>query len=284
MANIPVERTSTGPPWWLWLLGLLLLGLIAWLIISGLSDDEEVVVDDTEVVEPVAVEPGLDLSNVYVTSVVGDNTFFVAPTEDGDDETLVYLEEEATPNDATEGRYDVTEGQRISITGEMVPVGSTDLSQWGLTSDQVAMVGDEYVRATSLTILDGAMDGAMDDAGAVSDLANLGDLSTMVGESVELEGVRVTELAGDSTFYIGSGANRVMVVLEDLGESQDGPGTGADGRYNIDVGDTLNLNAEVMAFTRGMRGTTTMDDAMASSAEGGRYVLVVNSRGDLTKM
>ncbi|MGB3541700.1 hypothetical protein [Rubrivirga sp.] len=278
MANIPVERTASSPPWWLWLLGLLLLGLIGWLIASALGDDDEVVEDPVEVVDEPVAAAGLDLSDVYVTRVVGDNTFFVAPTADGDDETLVYLEEEPTPGDAVEGRYDVTEGQRISIDGEILPVGDIDVSEWGLTPDQVALVDDEYVRATSLTVLDGADDGPM------TDVSQLGDLSTMVGSSVVLEGVSVTELAGDSTFYIGSGADRVLVVLEDLGESESGPGTGADGRFNIDVGDSLMLDAEVMAFTRGMRGTTTLEDDMVTDAEDRQYVLVVNERGQLTMM
>ena len=121
MANIPVERTDTGVPPWLWLVGLLLLGLLAWFLFETLGDDDEVVVaDDTEVVAtPVA--DAFDMSDVYVTRVVGDNTFFVASTPDGTDERLVYLEEEPTPGDATEGRYDVTEGQRLSITGTMEP-------------------------------------------------------------------------------------------------------------------------------------------------------------------
>lgn len=279
MANIPVERTSSAPPWWLWLLGLLLLALIAWLIIAGLDDDDEVLVEDTvEVVEePIAVA-GLDLSDVYVTRVVGDNTFFVAPTEGGTDETLVYLEEEPTPGDATEGRYDVTEGQNISITGEMLSVGDIDLSQWGLTPEQVALVGDQYVRAQSLTVLDGD---AMA-SGAITDLSQLGDLASLAGTSVMLENIQVSELAGDSTFYIGTGADRVLVVLEDLGESENGPGTGADGAFNIDVGDTVMLNAEVMAFQRNMRGTSSMDDAMVTDASTRRYVLVVNERGQLS--
>lgn len=279
MANIPVERTSSAPPWWLWLLGLLLLALIGWLIASALSDDDEVVVDETEVVAPAAVESGLDLSDVYVTRVVGDNTFFVAPTEAGDDETLVYLEEETTPGDATEGRYDVTEGQRISIDGEMVPVGDLDLSEWGLTPDQVALVDDEYVRAASLTVLDEA-EGT--DADIMTDLSQLNDLSAMAGETVILEGVSVLELAGDSTFYVGEGSNRALVVLESLGESEDGPGTGADGVFNVDVGDTVILDAEVMAFSRSMRGTTAMSEDQMGDAESRRYVLVVNERGNLT--
>ena len=274
MANIPVEKTSTGTPWWLWLLGLILLALLLWFLIGLFTGDEEVVEDDP--VEDVVTEPiadALDLSSVYVTRVVGDNTFFVAPTPGGDDETLVYLEEETDPTNNVEGRYDVTEGQHLSITGSIEPTPG-DLSPWGLTDAQAADVGEEYVRATSLEVLDAAADGE------ITSLDGLGGFSAeYAGRAVRLDGVEVTALAGDSTFYVGSGADRVLVVLENLGESQTGPGTGADGRYNIDVGDMLSINAEVMAFRPGMRGASAMD-----ATEGdGRYVLVVNERGDLTK-
>ena len=65
MANIPVEKTHSGTPWWLWLLGLLLLGGLVWLVaelfdnepdadeIAG-TDDNIGVIDDFE------IEPGAD--------------------------------------------------------------------------------------------------------------------------------------------------------------------------------------------------------------------------------
>ena len=293
MANIPVEKRDAGTPWWLWLLGLLLLALLLWFLIGLFSDDEEVV--EADPIEAVVDEPGLDLSSVYVSSVVGDNTFFVTPDEGSGPETLVYLEEVPTPGDATEGRYDVTEGQHLSITGEMVPVGTTDLSAWGLTPAQVSMVDDEYVRATSLTVLDEAMgDEAMGDEGMGDDLVDapggaitsLADLESMgadaAGREVNLTGVPVSALAGDSTFYIGTAPNRVLVVLEDLGESQSGPGTGADGRFNVDNGDTVSIRGTVRAFDPAMRGTSSLADADRTEAMGRRYVVVVDRAGELT--
>lgn len=301
MANIPVEPTRTGIPWWVWLLGLLGILLLV-LLLSQCGDDDvdTVVVDQTEAVMPPAAT--LDLSDVYVTRVVGDKTFFVAPTAGGTNETLVYLNEDATPGTPTEGRYDVTEGQHLSINGQMMPVGDTDLSAWGLTPDQTRMVGDQYVRASSLTVLDrpdGAMmdDGAMDD-GAMDDgaagAASTGPITTLAalneamtgtgtGRTVRLSDVRVASLAGDSTFYVGTGAERVLVVLEDLGESQSGPGTGADGAFNVDAGDTVSLTGEVMAFRPKMRGTSALPDADRTEAERRRHVVVVNSRGSFSK-
>ena len=289
MANIPVERTKSGIPPWLWILGLLLLALLAWFLISALSDDDEVVEDTTEVVaEPVAA---LDLSDVYVTRVVSDNAFFVAPTEGGTDETLVYLEEEATPGTPTEGRYDVTPGQHLSITGTMEPTPA-DLTPWGLTAAEAGTVGDRYVRATSLTVLDQvAGEEMVDDEvaggevdGEAAGLAMLtGDLSRMAGQAVALDGVRVSGLAGDSTFYVGTGAERTLVVLESLGESQSGPGTGADGAFDVNEGDVVNINGTVRAFEPSMRGMSTLGDADRSAAQTRRYVIVVNGRDGFSK-
>ena len=56
------------------------------------------------------------------------------------------------------------------------------------------------------------------------------------GLVVALEDVEVQSLAGDSTFYIGSGDDRTLVVLATLGESAHGPGDGSDGVYNVDRG------------------------------------------------
>ena len=289
MANIPVERTNTGIPPWLWILGLLLLGLLAWFLISALGDDDDdVVVAEDTTTEVVAPAAALDLSDVYVTRVVSDNAFFVASTPGGTDETLVYLEEEPTPGTATEGRYDVTEGQHLSITGTMEPTPA-DLTAWGLTPDEASGVGEQYVRATSLTVLDDAemaedMEDGMDDGAAAAGTASAlaGDLSQRIGQSISLDGVRVTALAGDSTFYVGDGAERTLVVLEDLGESQTGA-RGTDGAFDINVGDVLDINGTVRSFDRTMRGTSTLQDADRTAAEARRAVIVIDGRGELSK-
>lgn len=39
MANIPVERTTSSFPWWLLILGALVLGLILWLVLRPATDD-----------------------------------------------------------------------------------------------------------------------------------------------------------------------------------------------------------------------------------------------------
>ena len=172
MANIPVERTG-GTPWWLWLLGLLLLGLLLWFLIGALSDDDEVAyvddVDDVEVVDDVAVAgpvaTALDLSNLYVTRVTGDRTFFVAPSEAmASDETLVILDQEASPGVAgIEGQVDINPGQRVSLTGGTLgPLGDMDLAGMGIPdADLNAMTPDaEVIRVDgdNVEILEADMD------------------------------------------------------------------------------------------------------------------------------
>jgi hypothetical protein len=145
MANIPVER-DTGRPWWIWLLGLLLLALLIWLIAELLSgepdaDDELLVDDPVEEVTPVApVETGMDLSDVYVTRVTGDRTFYVAPSETQTDmETLVILDQAMSPGaPGIEGQVDINDGQRVDLSdGRMEPLGDEDLLDQELTDTEM---------------------------------------------------------------------------------------------------------------------------------------------------
>ena len=168
MANIPVERTSTGTPWWLWLLGALLLALLAWFLISALSDDDDVAVveDDVETVAPIApIETtAMDLSNLYVTRVTGDRTFYVAPNENAtDDETLVILDQVASPDaSGIEGQVDVNPGQRVSLaSGRMEPLGDMDLAGMGLSDAEATSMTPTTdvirISGTNVEILDAPM-------------------------------------------------------------------------------------------------------------------------------
>lgn len=58
MADIDVERKG-GPGIWPWIIGLIVLALLAWLLIEWLGDDDDVVVDEpvAGVVEPAPVAP-----------------------------------------------------------------------------------------------------------------------------------------------------------------------------------------------------------------------------------
>ena len=286
MANIPVERTGTN--WLPWLLGLLALALIGFFVFLAADDpdnDDDAVVTENVAPAVVDTDDGLDMSDLYVTQVVGDNTFFVSEEPEGGLDHLVYIEEEPTPGDATEGRYDVTDGQHISITGSMEPTPA-DLSPWGLTADQAGAVGDEYIRATSLTVLDG--DGVTGDGmagdGMAAGLAMLdGDLAAMAGQAIALDNVRVMAVTGDSTFVVGEGDTRTTVVLESLGESEYGPGDGSDGRFDVNEGETVSIDGTVRAFQRGMRGTSDLSDSDMSATEARRYVIVVDDADGFSK-
>ena len=148
MANIPVEKTGTN--WLPWLLGLLALALIGFFIFLAADDpdnDEDMIVDDTEVVAPVVADPvavdALDLSNLYVTRVTGDRTFFVSPSEAmQDNETLVILDQEMSPDTpGIEGQVDINPGQMVSLTGGALgALGDMDLAGMGLSDDDMNMV------------------------------------------------------------------------------------------------------------------------------------------------
>ncbi|MCQ8186572.1 hypothetical protein [Parvularcula maris] len=92
-------------------------------------------------------EGTVTLNEVRVKSVVGDRTFTVE--DDEGEELLVVLDQEETPGDETEGRYDITEGQVIDLTGtvrevqdgmidgeeiEDMPMG-TDVYMWADKAD-----------------------------------------------------------------------------------------------------------------------------------------------------
>ena len=296
MADIPVERTPTTSttPWWYWLLGALLLLALLWFVLAVVLDDddeigdEEVVEDRVETVESLPAVDGIDLTDVVVTRVVGDNAFFVTDEEGGRREMLVYLEEERTPG-PTEGRYDVTEGQHLRIDGTVRRLGDVDVAQWGVSDAEASSFGpdSDYVRATSLTVLDAASGMDPTASGAVTSLADLDALLAspsdgLAGRAVRLAGVSVTALAGDSTFYVGDGAARVLVVLGGLGESARGTGDGSDGVFDVNVGQRLTIDGELMRFRRDSRGVSDLSASDQAEAERRRLVLVVRDADALT--
>lgn len=208
MANIPVERSGGGLPWWAWLLGLLALLLIGALVLSRCNADDDTAAD----------------------AVVVD--------DDG-----------------------------VSTAGDF----------------------DDGAMATDATDTTGAMmDGAMGASGATgAAITSLADLNRMMndtaagdlaGRNVTLTDVAVSNVVGDSTFFVGTGADRVLVVLENLGEGETGAG-GSDGVFNVDTGDTVTLNGRLERFAGSMRGMSGLTDADRSSAEGRRYVVVTRRNG-----
>ena len=95
----------------------------------------------------------LRLEEMKVTRVVGDKTFYVS-TSDGDREFFVVLDEERTPGTPTEGRYDVTQGQTVTIQGTVEEMNDADVESFDLTEQEAqAMRGDQlYLKAQQLDV------------------------------------------------------------------------------------------------------------------------------------
>lgn len=66
-----------------------------------------------------------------------------------------------------------------------------------------------------------------------------------VGETVNLDQVEVTELAGDMAFYIQMNGQRVPVFFDQVPT----PGTATEGRYDINAGSVVNIDGEVRSAT-----------------------------------
>lgn len=190
MADIPVERRSGGG-WWKWLLGLALLALVIWLVAELANTEEgvdETVEDPTEQTEEQPIgeaTPGgaegpitslaaitttanqedvvgrdVRLSNLNVTSVVGDGAFYVSADND-DEQVLVVLDEgtQVETGDAgadtgagSDGQINVNEGQAIStLEGAVERMDEAALSERGLDNTQAA---DEafYIQAERISI------------------------------------------------------------------------------------------------------------------------------------
>ena len=103
-----------------------------------------------------------------------------------------------------------------------------------------------------------------------------------LGSAVDLDNARVLNVVGDSAFFVGTDdARRVLVVLENLGESEAGA-RGTDGAYNIDEGDMVSINGTVARYTEGARGTWELPDTERERMlRQGLYVRV-NSDDDLS--
>lgn len=183
MAKIPVEQTSGGG-WWKWLLALLLLAGVIWLLaelITEPAEEIEPVATDVEVVEPVEpVTPvgeitsvmtiaeadmpttlagrEVDLDGLIVEELAGDSTFWAYPPGMEDQRVFVVLEGLGEsmdgPGTGADGEYNVDEGERWSLEGSIVDLGTQDPSAWGLRSADAEEVAAKriYIRARDLSM------------------------------------------------------------------------------------------------------------------------------------
>ena len=188
MAKIPVEKESSGGGWWKWLLGLLALALIIWAIWAwGAGGEEEVAVDENieqleegaGVEQPAGGAAGvitdlstitnasgqefvgrrIQLSNLTVPQMLGDSLFNVsaAGPEGTEEEVLVVLDETTqVEQGGVEGRYNVNEGQRLTVLeGSIEQLESGVLQEKGLTgpdADQIMRENEYYIKAQRLNI------------------------------------------------------------------------------------------------------------------------------------
>lgn len=190
MARIPVEKKNGGTPWWAWLLGLLLLAGLIWLLVSLFDGDDEdytsVPADTTETYTDYDTTDAMgttggtitsvstlangnatdlagrqfELSDMRVESVEDDQLFWVTPADAGTgqgsgERFLVSLREQLTPDQpGTEGRYDITEGQIVTINGSVREINETDATAWGLDDEGLQDVEDRniYLNATSVDV------------------------------------------------------------------------------------------------------------------------------------
>ena len=98
------------------------------------------------------------------------------------------------------------------------------LAWWLLSDDDEEVVVDDPAVAAAPAVAGGAL---------------------IAGEQINLEGVEVTELAGDMAFYIDHAGQRVPVFFDQVPT----PGTATEGRYDINPGDRVNITGEVRAAT-----------------------------------
>jgi hypothetical protein len=181
MANIPVEKKS-GFPWWLLLLGLLLLALLAFFL---WPDDEEVYEVEDEVVAVDPVEPiettgvitswselqnvadrqnlvgrRINIDNLIATRISGDSTFFVGDRTTPESERLFVvlrnLGESETGAMGRDGRYNVDRMEEMRLMGTIERLGPNDPDAWMLDETDANMVrnGNVFVAASNLAFED----------------------------------------------------------------------------------------------------------------------------------
>ena len=158
MAEIPIEKKSGMG--WLWaLLALLLVALLAWWLLSA-DDDEATNYADADTAAMAPADPmasgtagtmeigqSVDLDNVRVTSLAGDMAF---NADVNGQEMLVLFDQEPTPNDATEGEYDINPGSILNIDGSVR--SASDPLPDGVTAE-IPSGTDRYIFADSIEMV-----------------------------------------------------------------------------------------------------------------------------------
>ncbi|WP_343343593.1 hypothetical protein WJT74_08250 [Sphingomicrobium sp. XHP0239] len=135
MAEIPVEKRSSGIPWWIGVLALLVVLGLAWWLLAANDDDDAAVdadanaaeysadtstdtmaMDDLDQTDTLAIGSSIDVENVRVIELAGDMSFWA---EIDGRRTFVIFDQEQTPSDMTEGEFDINPGSILSMTGDV---------------------------------------------------------------------------------------------------------------------------------------------------------------------
>ena len=178
MANIPVERTSRGggTPWWVWLLGLIVLIALIWLLAALLTNDDPAdpaVRDDPTMVDPAppptddtqvltdpqvltqAPDPRLyegrqvRLQNMRVEVAYSDSLFYAVPAEDPVERRFfVVVGDPATPRIGEPAT--IQEGEQVTVHGRIQEPTRNELDRWNITEnerDRLMRLEDYYIRA-----------------------------------------------------------------------------------------------------------------------------------------
>lgn len=108
-----------------------------------------------------------------------------------------------------------------------------------------AVVTDTVVPVAPALAVDPAATAAIDatgvaETGPITDLATIVDAAdgaALVGRPVALNDMRVLDVVGDRTFFVGTDQNRrAFVVLNEVPTPN-----GVEGRYNVESGQTLSI-------------------------------------------
>lgn len=185
MAEINVERKHRGGAW-VWVLGIIALALIIWAVAEALDRDDRVArippvvapavvpaeaagdvaaAPITDIVEVVAVPVPqrlplvgrqVQLSDVRVQSVVGDEIFWVGPS--ADQRLFVALDPAPGLNRPVESPTDVSPGQGVNVTGvvKRVPADLQAMqTQWKMDDSTTAALRDAqvYLAATQVAVV-----------------------------------------------------------------------------------------------------------------------------------
>lgn len=145
---------------------------------------------------------------------------------------------------------------------------------WAIAALSGDDVDDEVLTpAGDAAVVDTAPVGPATPGEAVTDIGALLDAenpTALVGREVRLEDVRVLEMVGDATFWVGRGADDRMFVI--LDEQIPSPPPDVEGRVNVNAGQTVDIVGSVRAAGDLPGGDVLDQTGRDAAGEGPVYV------------